>query len=347
MAVQEHRAKCLLEGEDRRGIEQPTANSPKPTAYSLKPKAYSWSPGQRLKNAAIYGLAAAAMWVVGRLPHRLALSVGAAAGLIGWALAPGERRKALASLEIAFPEASPADRRRTSRRCFASLGRRAAEVCRMHRLALRSHVQIPPRSRERIDAALARGRGLLWVTAHFGNWELLAAGLGAHGYDVRPVATPSYDPRFTTLIDRWRRRNGVTTIWRGMDDVAAGVAGALREGAVVGLLMDQDTRTRGHFVPFFGRLAWTPGGPAELARLSGAPVLVGFIEPAAEGGHVISVTEPELSRGGDPAEDDLHNTAVLTAAIEEAVRRRPADWVWMHERWRTRPAAPALEGGGE
>lgn len=297
-----------------------------------------WTPVQRAKNGVIYGAAVGAMRVVGALPHGLALALGAAVGLLGWAVAAGERRKALSSLETALPDASAVERRRIARRCFASLGRRAAEVCRLGRLQVRRYVQIPESSRERIDRALARGRGLLWVTAHLGNWELLAAGLGAHGYDVRPVATPSYDPRFTALIDRWRRRHGVRTLWRGRDDVAAGIGEALREGAIVGLLMDQDTRTRGHFVPFFGTLAWTPSGPAELARRTGAPVLVGFIEPRPSGGHEIRAIEPELRLGGDPIEDDRHNTAVLTAAIEAAVRRRPADWVWMHERWRTRPA---------
>jgi Kdo2-lipid IVA lauroyltransferase/acyltransferase len=322
MAEQDHGAKCL-----------------EPTAYSPKPKASPrWTAVQRLKNAVLYGLAVAAMRFVEALPHGLALAIGEAVGLLGWVVAAGERRKALAGLELALPDASRRERRRIARRCFTSLGRRAAEVCRLGRLPMQRYVQISQASRERIDRALDRGRGLLFVTAHYGNWELLAAGLGAHGYDLRPVATPSYDPRFTALIDRWRRRYDVRTLWRGLEDVAGGIDEALRDGAIVGLLMDQDTKTRGHFVPFFGKLAWTPSGPAELARRTGAPLLVGFIEPSPSGGHEIHATEPELRLGGDPLEDDRHNTAVLTAAIEAAVRRRPTDWVWMHERWRTRPA---------
>ncbi len=126
-------------------------------------------------------------------------------------------------------------------------------------------------------------------------------------------------------------------MWRGRDDIAAEVGRALKKGAVVGLLIDQDTRTRGCFVPFFGRLAWTPRGAAELLRQSDSPVVVGFIRRRPGGGHEIHAESPALRHGGEPEQDDVQNTAILTRAIEEAVRARPEEWVWMHERWRTRP----------
>lgn len=296
-----------------------------------------WRLGQRIKNSAIYGLAAAAMWLVGRLPLNLARALGAAAGWLGWVVAPFERRQAFTNLSTAFPELGGTERRRLARRCFLSLGERAAEICQLRRLDLPRYVTIEPAGRRLIDQALARGRGLLWVTAHLGNWELLAVGLTAHGYDVRPVATPSYDPRFTAMIDRWRRNHQVQTIWRGRDDFGPAVANALTSGAIVGLLIDQDTRVRGCFVPFFGRLAWTPSGAAALARQTKAPILTGFIRRRADGGHVIEVAVPEMTLTGMAERDDHRNTAVLTEAIEEAVRSTPSEWVWMHRRWRTRP----------
>lgn len=277
------------------------------------------------------------MWFVGRLPLGTAKAMGAAVGLLGWVVVRAERRKTLKNIAIAFPSATDEERARLGRRCFMSLGRRAAEVCWIEGLEIERYVQIPSEDRELIDQALAQGRGLLWITAHFGNWELLAAGLSAHGYDVRPIATQSYDPRFTEMVDKWRKRHRVRTMWRGRDDIAAGVAAALREGAVVGLLIDQDTKTQGCFVPFFGRPAWTPSGAAELMRRSGAPPLVGFIFPSPERGHVIRVVEPEVRSQGDEELIDRENTASFTEAIESAVRRQPEEWVWMHQRWRTRP----------
>ena len=238
------------------------------------------------------------------------------------------------------------ERRRLGWRCFASLGRRAAEVCWLDRLDVAHYVRLSGEDKARIDGALAQGRGLLWITAHFGNWELLAAGLSAHGYDVRPVATQSYDPRFTALVDRWRRRHRVRTMWRGQDDIDEGVANALHEGAIVGLLIDQDTRVRGHFVPFFGRPAWTPSGAAELVRRTGSPAVVGFIHPHVDGGHEIRVTDPSLCDEPEGELADQQNTAIFTGAIEAAVRRSPEEWVWMHRRWRTRPPGEAAEGVG-
>jgi len=286
------------------------------------------------------------MWLVGRLPEAWGRAIGVGAGWLGWRLARFERDRALEHLAVAWPTMPLAERRRLARACFLSLGRRAAEICRMERLDIGAYVEIPPEDRALIDGALARGRGLFWVTAHLGNWELLAAGLAAHGYDLRPVATQSYDSRFTAMIDGWRRRQGVTTLWRGRDDIAGALDQALTEGAIVGLLIDQDTRTRGVFVPFFGRLAWTPRGAAELARQSGAPLLLGFISRRPGGGHRVRVEAPALCFDAPPEEADRRNTALLTARIEAAITAEPEEWVWMHARWRTRPRDLALAEEG-
>jgi KDO2-lipid IV(A) lauroyltransferase len=296
-----------------------------------------WGVVQRVKNAVIFHSARAALGILGRLPVAVARWLGTVVGRLGYVLVAGERRKALESLAIAFPDAGDAAQRRIARACFTGLGQAAGEVCCMARLDLSRYVEIPPGSRRVIDEALTLGRGLIWVTAHLGNWELLAAGLAARGYDVRPVATPSYDSRFTAMIDYWRRRIGVRTLWRGRDDLAVHVSEALRQGAIVGLLIDQDTRTPGAFVPFFGRPAWTPTGAASLARRTGAPTVTGFISRRAGGGHVIEVENVSIRSTLDHHADDVATTARLTEAIETAIRARPADWVWMHQRWRTTP----------
>lgn len=314
---------------------------------ATKPKRSEWTTWRRFKNDVIYGLAVAAMWLVGLLPTSLGQRIGAGVGWLGWLIARSEREKAVEHLAIAFPSMELTERRRLARRCFLSLGRRAAEICRMPRLDIKEYVHFDPDDKAQIEDTLAQGRGLLWVTAHFGNWELLAAGLAAQGWDVRPVAKQSYDSRFTDMIDRWRRRQGVVTLWRGRDDIAAGVAEALGQGAIVGLLIDQDTTARGVFVPFFGKQAWTPSGAAELARQTGSPLLVGFISRRPGGGHQIRVEAPSLSFDGTEREVDQRNTALLTACIEATVAREPEEWVWMHSRWKTRPGAEKRLKNGE
>lgn len=285
----------------------------------------------------IFGAARIAMWFVKWLPSFFANFLGEIVGVLGFHLARSEQKKTLEGLRVAFPDLSEKERRKIGLRCFATLGRRAAEICRMDRLDLSKHVEIDGESEVLINEALAQNRGLIWVTAHFGNWEFLAAGLTAHGYDVRPIAKQSYDPRFTETIDRWRLRHRVRTIWRGKDQIPEQVSKALSEGAIVGLLIDQDTKIPGVFVPFFGKLAWTPRGASEIARGTGSPVLAGFIFPKEGGGHIIYASKVALRTDGDPEDVDASNTALFTQHIENAIKKQPEQWVWMHQRWKTRP----------
>jgi KDO2-lipid IV(A) lauroyltransferase len=118
-----------------------------------------------------------------------------------------------------------------------------------------------------------------------------------------------------------------------------------KQGRVLGLLIDQDTRVQGVFVPFFGREAWTPRGAADLALRFKVPVLVGWTRrrgPAPGDGHEVAIEE--IPYEADPADREaevLRLTAGCTARLEEAIRQNPAEWVWMHERWKTRPGSDA------
>jgi hypothetical protein len=159
-----------------------------------------------------------------------------------------------------------------------NLGRSAFEVLMLSR---RSH---PPIERlcavegeERLKAALAAGRGVIFLTGHFGNWELMAALVTRRGYPSSVVATPVYDQRLDRLLVDARARHGVHTISRGSPSAARHLLSGLRRNAILGMLIDQDTDVDGVFVPFFGRPAYTPSGPAALALKTGAAVIFGFI----------------------------------------------------------------------
>src|SRR5437870_4720417 len=112
---------------------------------------------------------------------------------------------------------------------------------------------------------------------------------------------------------------------------------ALRRGRIIALLIDQDTRGAGVFVPFFGRLAHTPSGAALLALRARVPVITAFIQRRPGGGHLVRMAAVPLGEGnGRGRVTEL--TARFTAAIEAQIRRAPAEWVWWHERWRRQPA---------
>jgi KDO2-lipid IV(A) lauroyltransferase len=188
-----------------------------------------------------------------------------------------------------------------------------------------------------VEAALALRRGVLAVTGHVGNWELLAAVFAARGYPLAVVARHVNGEPLDELISRFRVRAGVGVIHRDHTGALRQIIGALRAGNIVALLADQDTRGPGVFVSFFGRPAHTSPGPAIIALRTHAPVVAVFIERRRYGHHVR--IEPlygfDPAPGRRPSVEEL--TARITAAIEEQIRRSPGEWVWWHRRWRRKP----------
>jgi KDO2-lipid IV(A) lauroyltransferase len=282
-----------------------------------------------------------ALAIVSRLPLGFARWLGAGFGRLAFAVAGGERRKALKSLARAFPEKSDAERHALARASFRHLGVAAFEVGAVHSMdrQIERRVRWSEEDRRLLDAALARGRGVIFVTGHVGNWELLARRVARMGYPTQSIAKETTDPRLTLLIERFRARGGVRTIWRGHEGSARAMLRALKAGEILGMLIDQDTRVQSFFVPFFGELAATPRAAADLALRSGAAVLVGFCQREGEG-YRLWMEEMPCPSSGDREADALALTAAFSLRIEAAIRHAPEQWVWIHQRWKTRPAEP-------
>jgi Kdo2-lipid IVA lauroyltransferase/acyltransferase len=196
---------------------------------------------------------------------------------------------------------------------------------------------------EHVHAAMARyGRALL-LTAHLGNWELLPVACRLTGYRLSVVLRPLDAAWLDRLATRMRERSEVDLI----DKRAAlrPVLRALAGGAMVGILLDQNAaRREGVFVPFFGRAASTSRSLAVLALRTGSPIVPAFIHREDTGRHRVVVDPPlEISPGVDVDDAIVAVTAACSEAIETAVRRTPDQWLWMHDRWRTRPAAERRE----
>jgi Kdo2-lipid IVA lauroyltransferase/acyltransferase len=280
------------------------------------------------RNAALAATILAAGRLFALLPVRVALVFGRAAGALAHALLASPRRFARAHVALAFPE-RPEDHRRLVRETFRHAGTSIAELLVFPKLTRRpGYVAVDTAP---LDAALAGRQGAIVVTGHTGNWELLAAWAAFLGYPLTVVVRVN-DVRLHRLILRFRREAGVEVLVRDDPGFLGAVREALRRNRVVAILIDQDTRGAGVFVPFFGRLARTPPGAALLALRSGAPVLTAFINRRPDGGHVIRLAPVDV---GD--DDAVALTARLTAAIEAQIRRAPAEWVWWHERWRSEP----------
>lgn len=258
-------------------------------------------------------------------------AIGAALGTLAWYLAPRQRRLAREHLAIAFPEMASGERDRIGRRSFANLGRAALEAARGDA----RRVELSADDEALLRAAQAEGKGVVLVTAHLDNWELFARRIAMLGLPCGTVAKEAQDPRLTALLQRSRQSSGMRIFWRGSPMSAREVLRFLREGGMLGILIDQDTRVAGHFVPFFGRPAFTPRAAGDLAVRQGAPMIFGCAHRVAGNMHRIVLRRIEVPRTGDRNADSLALTAAATRAIEDEIRANPQEWVWMHPRWRT------------
>jgi KDO2-lipid IV(A) lauroyltransferase len=247
---------------------------------------------------------------------------------------------ALANLERAFgPRLGLADRRALARAGFRHLGVTAVECCRLFcgpSGAMLRRVRVE--GVEHLKAALVEGRGALCLSAHFGNWELLAAANSLAGLPpLHIVVRPLDNPFLDGLVARGRERADVRLIPKRA--AVKGVRTALARGECVGILLDQNAGPQGIFVPFFGEPASTSRSLAVLALKTGAPVVPAFIHRLPDGDHVVTL-EPALPlvRTGDIDRDVHLNTARYTEVIERHVREHPEQWFWVHRRWKTRPS---------
>lgn len=294
--------------------------------------------GRRAARSGLGWLALAALTPLGLvlawLPARLGLWVGARLGDLGWAALPGRRAVALENLARAFPERAAAELARIGRDSFRHLGMSFVESCVFFfRPPARLLSRVAVDGAHNMEAADALGRGMLLLTAHYGNWELLAASHALTRFPLSVVMRPLDSPAFDPILERFRLRSGVELITkrRALPDIVD----ALRRRRMVGILLDQNaSRREGVFVPFFGVPASTSKGMALIALRTGAPVLPVFIRRQPDGRHVVQAGAPVPV----PPDGDVEAfTRAFNEAIEEAIRRAPEQWFWLHRRWKTRP----------
>ena len=276
--------------------------------------------------------------IVGCLPLPVARALGASLGSIGyWALWP-YRRLTLQHLAQALgAETTPRQRRRIAHRLFRHLGVNFIEWLRLPKIDARRldrYYVVPPGTVERVRAALARGRGVVMLSAHLGNWEYLAAYFGMLGLPGGVIARRLRYPEYEQFLLELRRAKGVETLDRS--NSFQDLVRRLRANQCIGILPDQDIDSiEGVFVDFFGRPAYTPVGPVALALVSGAVILPSYT--VREGArHRIIVEEPlELTASGDRQRDLVENTQRWSRITESYIRRYPDQWAWMHRRWKT------------
>jgi Kdo2-lipid IVA lauroyltransferase/acyltransferase len=265
-------------------------------------------------------------------------------GDLVYAALPRRRRLAMANLAVAFPRMSEAERRHVCRRSFQHLGLMFVELCKAQSVPLEQTMAgITVVGLEHLKEAMAAHGRVLVLTAHLGNWELMALGHQLTGFPTTVVVRPLDADWLDVMAAQLRQMSGIELV----DKRAAlrPVLAALNRGRMVAILLDQNaSRREGVFVSFFGRAASTSKSLAVLSVRTRTPIVPIFIYREGLGEHRAVIHPSFQSEGaGDSEQAVAEITQRCTSTIEEAITVAPDQWLWVHNRWRTRPATLAAE----
>lgn len=289
---------------------------------------------QRLDYALLY-----ALYLVARpLPRPWLLALGRGLGTFVWTVHGYRRGVVLANLRHAFGDGhDEAQLHRLAAAFYRNLGMTLMEFLALPRLAPADVVAlVDMEGAEHLDQVRRLGRGGLLVSGHFGNWELLGARVAAEGQPVNFIVKTQHNERVDRIQNRIRQGVGIGTIRAGGS--IKEMIRALRRQEWIGLLADQDAGPDGVFCEFLGRQASVFRGAAYLAWKLDCPLITGFIYRRPDGRHLVRIdppVEPDRNLGEDEAVRRL--TEVHVRRLEEAVRRAPDHYFWVHRRWKTRP----------
>ncbi|MDD5477420.1 MAG: lysophospholipid acyltransferase family protein [Candidatus Omnitrophica bacterium] len=261
--------------------------------------------------------------------------------VLAYFFAKKQKKIALDSLSIAFGrEKSRREIEEIARNCFIYMAKSAVELMFLFDKpqALRELVEI--QGRQNLDKALANGRGAILVSAHFGNFPLLLGRLALEGYKAGGIMRPMRDAKVEKIFLEKRDKFGVKTIYsQPRNECVNNTIAALRNNELVFIPIDQNFGTGGVFVNFFGEKAATATGPVIFAQRTKAALIPCFILRQPGDKHkIIFEAELELKEGKGSQDTVLINIQRLTDIIESYIRRYPAEWGWIHRRWKSKPS---------
>lgn len=289
------------------------------------------------RRLVLYGLIVCIRACVYLLPRKLVVFLGACLGSLVYYLVKKERQKALDGLNFVFKdEKSTGEIRKIAVECFKNLGRNLAEFLIMDRFTLeqlKSFVSVD--GFEKVEPFLKDKKGFLVVSAHIGNWELLAGYFGRNGYAPTVVGKKIYYEKYNDFLVNIRTNMGVSTVYR--DGALRSIVKILRGGSFVCILADQDVDSiDGVFVDFLGKKAYTPSGPALIAMAVNVPIVPVFILRDGYNHRIVidDVITPVKSQNKE--NDVLENTRAWNNVVQKYVMNYPQQWVWVHKRWKTK-----------
>ena len=286
------------------------------------------------KQPLIWAVLQVFRFICNLLPHRVALSLGGNMGLLVKRFSAKRvdraRARCMRIMGVGEDEAE-----RIVSESYSHFGRAIVEFIRMPQMVDKLKDLISMEGEEHLTEAFNRGRGVILLSAHIGNWEYAAAYLALRGFPLHAIGAEQRDYRITNAIEELRRSAGVKPIGKGLD--LKGALTCLKRGDVLCLLLDQDAREMGIVSPFLGFPASTPVGPLKMARKFGCAVVPVHMVRCEDGVSMKMVIEPALEgRDGEPFGEDLQYSADrCNEVISGWIRSNPGQWMWMYPRWAT------------
>jgi KDO2-lipid IV(A) lauroyltransferase len=297
---------------------------------------------RRRKHDLVYGVLRTLVALAGVLPRRVGLCVFGLVGRLVFAIPTLDRRRTIEHLRLVLGErpggTTPV---RMARRVYRELGRNLFDAFYLSRCSQRAFDRIvKPDDFEAFRSAYDHGKGIVVITAHLGCFEMLLHLVARKGFACFAIGRRAFDPRVDRLIGRLR--SGPNIEYLDRSGSGRKILRRLRQGKAMGVLVDQDTsHVDGVFARFLGRLAYTPSAPVQIAMRQGVPAFVVLTARQDDGTHAVWLHGPlALEDTGDYERDLAVNVDRVNAIIGEAVLRHPAQWVWMHRRWRHQPLDP-------
>ena len=271
------------------------------------------------------------------MPYRWALKLGSGLGTLVFKVWRKRRQITIQNLTKAFPDKNQAKIWNIAINVYRNIGKTLIEFIRAGVWSKEQlFKQVSFEGREYLDGALAKGKGVVLLSAHFGNWELLGIALSAAGYKVNVLARPLDNPLLDKVVNGIRRKFGTWII--ANSNSIKDVIRVLHKNETIGILMDQNLYENATFVDFFGDLAATTPIIPLLAQKTGAAVIPIRIL-RLKNNQLQVIVEPEVIFQANPDREEFvrNNTRYCNEVLEQWIRQDPEQWFWVHNRWKTRP----------
>lgn len=293
---------------------------------------------RNIRYSIVYWFVRLLMVVSTLMPRTWWLHVCGGLGWLGYYTARETRLLSIKHIQLAFPSLSKEESSALAHKNFIFLAKNTGDILRARKVKSLDELEkfLVVHDYTHYEQAKAKGKGVIFLTCHIGAFDLQITYMSLKGLRPLIIGTPLKNQRLNKLLWEQRNAHGAIAVERGKEMFR--LLKELKSGGSLAILIDQDTKVKSRFVNFFNMPAATPVGAAVFAIKTGAIVVPTYIHLGNDGKQHMHFAEPiETIETGDEESDMIVNTQRYSNFIEDRIRMHPEQWVWMHERWKTRP----------